>query len=108
MTTSNEPTVIKQFVNKTPLIVNVLKFVFKEMQGSLFKWTNMMKGYQHRWFVMDEKNGLLSYYTVTLTLFFSCINFFIFLDCFTVLLVKRKADQRRTTWVHSIEGEYLV
>nr|XP_027199702.1 oxysterol-binding protein-related protein 9-like [Dermatophagoides pteronyssinus] len=33
------------------------------MQGPLLKWTNMMKGYQQRWFVLDEINGLLSYYT---------------------------------------------
>lgn len=34
------------------------------MEGPLFKWTNMMKGYQPRWFVLDDVNGLLSYYTV--------------------------------------------
>ena len=91
MTTSNEPTVIKQFVNKTPLIVNVLKFVFKEMQGSLFKWTNMMKGYQHRWFVMDEKNGLLSYYTVTLTLFFFLHKFLYFFGLFHRFVSQKKS-----------------
>ncbi|XP_014209543.1 oxysterol-binding protein 1 isoform X2 [Copidosoma floridanum] len=29
-------------------------------KGWLFKWTNYLKGYQRRWFVLD--NGLLSYY----------------------------------------------
>ncbi|KAJ8872288.1 hypothetical protein PR048_025890 [Dryococelus australis] len=31
-----------------------------EMKGWLFKWTNYLKGYQKRWFVLT--NGLLSYY----------------------------------------------
>ncbi|KAI5724832.1 hypothetical protein M8J77_007703 [Diaphorina citri] len=31
-----------------------------EMKGWLFKWTNYLKGYQKRWFVLS--NGLLSYY----------------------------------------------
>nr|XP_022904698.1 oxysterol-binding protein 1 isoform X1 [Onthophagus taurus] len=30
------------------------------MKGWLFKWTNYLKGYQRRWFVLQ--NGLLSYY----------------------------------------------
>ncbi|XP_050458461.1 oxysterol-binding protein 1 isoform X1 [Cataglyphis hispanica] len=32
----------------------------QEMKGWLFKWTNYLKGYQRRWFVLS--NGLLSYY----------------------------------------------
>lgn len=31
-----------------------------EKKGWLFKWTNYLKGYQRRWFVLS--NGLLSYY----------------------------------------------
>ncbi|RWS29937.1 hypothetical protein B4U80_06650 [Leptotrombidium deliense] len=31
-----------------------------EMKGWLYKWTNYLKGYQKRWFVLS--NGLLSYY----------------------------------------------
>lgn len=31
-----------------------------EMKGWLAKWTNYLKGYQKRWFVLS--NGLLSYY----------------------------------------------
>lgn len=31
-----------------------------EMKGWLYKWTNYLKGYQKRWFVLY--NGLLSYY----------------------------------------------
>ncbi|XP_021950667.1 oxysterol-binding protein-related protein 9 [Folsomia candida] len=33
------------------------------MEGVLSKWTNVMKGWQFRWFVLDENTGLLSYYT---------------------------------------------
>jgi hypothetical protein len=35
------------------------------MEGSLSKWTNVMKGWQYRWFVLDDNAGLLSYYTVS-------------------------------------------
>lgn len=35
------------------------------MEGSLSKWTNVMKGWQYRWFVLDDNSGLLSYYTVS-------------------------------------------
>jgi hypothetical protein len=31
-----------------------------QMKGWLYKWTNYLKGYQKRWFVLS--NGLLSYY----------------------------------------------
>lgn len=34
------------------------------MEGPLSKWTNVMKGWQYRWFVLDHQTGLLSYYTV--------------------------------------------
>ena len=33
------------------------------MEGALSKWTNVMKGWQYRWFVLDEAAGLFSYYT---------------------------------------------
>lgn len=33
------------------------------MEGALNKWTNVMKGWQLRWFVLDDHTGLLSYYT---------------------------------------------
>jgi hypothetical protein len=32
----------------------------EEFRGWLLKWTNYIKGYQKRWFVLS--NGLLSYY----------------------------------------------
>lgn len=39
------------------------------MEGPLSKWTNVMKGWQYRWFVLDYNAGLLSYYTVRIVLF---------------------------------------
>ncbi|PVD23588.1 hypothetical protein C0Q70_16860 [Pomacea canaliculata] len=33
------------------------------MEGPLSKWTNVMKGWQYRWFVLDTSSGILSYYT---------------------------------------------
>ncbi|XP_068727624.1 oxysterol-binding protein-related protein 9-like [Montipora capricornis] len=33
------------------------------MEGPLSKWTNVVKGWQYRWFVLDDNTGLLSYYT---------------------------------------------
>ncbi|XP_035825242.1 oxysterol-binding protein-related protein 9 isoform X2 [Aplysia californica] len=34
-----------------------------KMEGPLSKWTNVMKGWQYRWFVLDHTSGILSYYT---------------------------------------------
>ena len=34
------------------------------MEGPLCKWTNVVHGWQYRWFVLDKVAGLLSYYTV--------------------------------------------
>lgn len=33
------------------------------LEGPLSKWTNVMQGWQYRWFVLDEYHGLLLYYT---------------------------------------------
>lgn len=41
------------------------------MEGSLSKWTNVVKGWQYRWFVLDENAGLLSYYTVSTKIYFN-------------------------------------
>lgn len=34
-----------------------------KMEGPLTKWTNVVQGWQYRWFVLDDHTGLLSYYT---------------------------------------------
>nr|ACO11248.1 Oxysterol-binding protein-related protein 9 [Caligus rogercresseyi] len=33
------------------------------IEGTLSKWTNVMKGWPYRWFVLDANAGLFSYYT---------------------------------------------
>lgn len=35
------------------------------LEGTLSKWTNVMKGWQNRWFVLESETSLLSYYTVS-------------------------------------------
>jgi hypothetical protein len=47
------------------------------VEGSLSKWTNVMKGWQYRWFVLDDNAGLLSYYTVS-----NCQSFFPFFNLY--------------------------
>ena len=49
------------------------------MEGPLSKWTNVVKGWQYRWFVLDDNTGLLSYYTVSTI---STYKTFIFPTCF--------------------------
>ena len=41
-----------------------------KMEGPLTKWTNVVQGWQYRWFVLDDHTGLLSYYTVRSSSFF--------------------------------------
>lgn len=49
-----------------PLITIFSRFISKMeiqgIQGPLSKWTNVVKGWQYRWFVLDKINGCLSYY----------------------------------------------
>jgi len=35
------------------------------IEGPLSKWTNVVIGWQYRWFVLDEGSGVLWYYTVS-------------------------------------------
>lgn len=37
-----------------------------EMKGFLLKWTNYIKGYQRRWFVLSK--GVLSYYRLVISI----------------------------------------
>lgn len=45
------------------------------MEGPLSKWTNVVKGWQYRWFVLDDNTGLLSYYTVSIIFVNILLNF---------------------------------
>lgn len=52
------------FTNKQNSLVNPSdNRTSSTMEGSLSKWTNVMKGWQFRWFVLDKDAGLFSYYT---------------------------------------------
>ena len=55
------------------------------MEGTLSKWTNVMKGWQIRWFVLDEQAGLFSYYTVSNCCVF-CVSHYP-LDSYQVLVL---------------------
>ena len=47
----------------------------KPTEGQLSKWTNLMKGWQFRWFTLDPDSGLLEYYVVRIIdqdLIFDC------------------------------------
>ena len=35
------------------------------MEGLLNKYTNVVKGWQYRWFVMDAESGMLEYFEVS-------------------------------------------
>lgn len=37
----------------------------QQFEGQLYKYTNVMKGWQHRWFVLDPEMGTLSYFLVS-------------------------------------------
>jgi len=40
--------------------MTTVEIVSEVSQGQLLKWTNYMKGYRNRWFLLQ--NGFLSYY----------------------------------------------
>ena len=62
-------------------------------EGSLSKWTNVIQGWQYRYFVLDANEGTLVYYTVS-----SSNNSWLNLvDMWISILVERKYEQRRTT-----------
>jgi len=43
------------------------------IEGPLSKWTNVVIGWQYRWFVLDEGAGVLWYYTV-------CVRYILILE----------------------------
>ncbi|XP_016301669.1 oxysterol-binding protein-related protein 9-like isoform X1 [Sinocyclocheilus anshuiensis] len=95
------------------------------MEGPLSKWTNVMKGWQYRWFVLDYNAGLLSYYTSKDKMMRGsrrgCVRlqgavigiddeddstFTITVDQKTFHFQARDADEREK-WVHALEGTIL-
>lgn len=41
----------------------------QKFSGQLLKYTNVVKRWQHRWFVLDPSTGMLHYYLVSHPLF---------------------------------------
>ncbi|XP_068174673.1 oxysterol-binding protein-related protein 9 isoform X3 [Antennarius striatus] len=95
------------------------------MEGPLSKWTNVMKGWQYRWFVLDYNAGLLSYYTSKDKMMRGsrrgCVRlrgavigiddeddstFTITVDQKTFHFQARDADEREK-WIHALEGTIL-
>uniref|UniRef100_A0A8B9GYJ2 Oxysterol-binding protein n=1 Tax=Astyanax mexicanus TaxID=7994 RepID=A0A8B9GYJ2_ASTMX len=78
------------------------------MEGPLSKWTNLMKGWQYRWFVLDYNAGLLSYYTVSTVCqrgraVAACRGGE---SCGRRERETRDADEREK-WIHALEGTIL-
>lgn len=44
---------------------NIYLIEFSKMEGLLNKYTNVVKGWQYRWFVMDAESGMLEYFEVS-------------------------------------------
>ena len=38
------------------------------LEGQLSKYTNVMKGWQYRWFVLNPETGTLTYYMVSVNI----------------------------------------
>ncbi|XP_033992068.1 oxysterol-binding protein-related protein 9 isoform X7 [Trematomus bernacchii] len=95
------------------------------MEGPLSKWTNVMKGWQYRWFVLDYNAGLLSYYTSKDKMMRGsrrgCVRlrgavigiddeddstFTITVDQTDFPFQARDADEREK-WIHALEGTIL-
>ena len=53
------------------------------IEGPLSKWTNVVNGWQYRWFVLDQSSGLLSYYTVSV---YNRINLGIDISAYKIVL----------------------
>ncbi len=37
------------------------------LEGLLYKYTNVVKGYQYRWFVLNPESGKLDYFEVSIS-----------------------------------------
>lgn len=58
------------------------------MEGQLSKWTNLMKGWQYRWFVLNAETGYLEYYVVrpsTLLYYFFAIFYVVDINMICVI-----------------------
>lgn len=42
-----------------------IEYLSQIQEGQLYKYTNVVKGWQHRWFIVDPREGTLSYFLVS-------------------------------------------
>lgn len=54
---------------------NLTRIATEEKSGWLQKWTNYLKGYRQRWFVLDS-NAILSYYRLDFSIFLQNVYYF--------------------------------
>jgi len=45
----------------------------KPIDGQLSKYTNVMKGWQYRWFVLYPSKGIIEYYEVRMSSYVCCL-----------------------------------
>ena len=55
-------------------------------EGQLIKFTNVVKGWQARWFILHPESGLLEYYLVSFSIFFIYMGLFIQIFPFQIIL----------------------
>lgn len=56
-----------------------IEFLSQIQEGQLYKYTNVVKGWQHRWFILDPIKGTLSYYLVNIMYYSYLVETFIIL-----------------------------
>lgn len=70
---------IKHYLNHLAVMVNspcllycngefsmhIVLSSWKPLEGQLTKFTNVVKGWQHRWFLLDPESGMLEYFEVS-------------------------------------------
>ena len=71
------------------------------VEGPLSKWTNVVSGWQYRWFVLDQSSGMLSYYTVR-----SRDLMLLTLSLHSPPSVQGEDDQRESSGLHRAEEGY--
>uniref|UniRef100_A0A182QI74 PH domain-containing protein n=1 Tax=Anopheles farauti TaxID=69004 RepID=A0A182QI74_9DIPT len=79
------------------------------LEGTLSKWTNVMKGWQYRWFVLDENAGLLSYYTMGYDVTLSSVPYCTASTCENIICIIQAVYLKENgIMVHRPEWNYLI
>ena len=84
-------------LNKSLFVISIADYLFwgnvyrQPLEGLLNKYTNVMKGWQFRWFVLDPVSGVLEYFEVC------CIVYYL-----PLLIIFEMAVWDRHTWCFSL------